>query len=118
MKNPGNRLFLILAAFVAALGGLLFGFDTAVISGTIPFIQPYFALSDVGLGWTVSSLLVGCIVGVAGAGVPGDAFGRRKVLIASALIFLLSRSLLHWQKASWSLWLFGLSAALQWAWHP
>ncbi len=90
MHNKGNQSFLIMAAFVAALGGLLFGFDTAVISGTIPFIQPYFGLSDVGLGWTVSSLLVGCIVGVAGAGVPGDTFGRRNVLIASALIFLIS----------------------------
>ena len=90
MHNKGNQSSLIMAAFVAALGGLLFGFDTAVISGTIPFIQPYFGLSDVGLGWTVSSLLVGCIVGVAGAGVPGDAFGRRSVLIASALIFLIS----------------------------
>ena len=61
MKKKTNT-FLIIASTVAALGGLLFGFDTAVISGTTPFIRPFFHLSDVGLGWTVSSLLIGCII--------------------------------------------------------
>jgi MFS transporter, SP family, arabinose:H+ symporter len=82
--------FLWLAAATAALGGLLFGFDTAVISGTIPFIQPYFELDDISLGWTVSSLLAGCIAGVITAGKPGDAFGRKKTLMFSALLFLMS----------------------------
>jgi MFS transporter, SP family, arabinose:H+ symporter len=82
--------FLLLAATVAALGGLLFGFDTAVISGTIPFIQPYFDLDDISLGWTVSSLLAGCIVGVITAGKPGDVFGRKKTLMFSAVLFLMS----------------------------
>ncbi len=85
-----DSYFLILAAVVAALGGLLFGFDTAVISGTIPFIQPYFHLNDISLGWTVSSLLAGCIVGVISAGKPGDVFGRKKTLMAAAALFLLS----------------------------
>ena len=75
MREKDNK-FLILTALVAALGGLLFGFDTAVISGTTPFIQPYFRLNDIALGWTVSSLLVGCIVGVISSGKPGDLFGR------------------------------------------
>ena len=82
--------FLIIASTVAALGGLLFGFDTAVISGTTPFIQPFFHLSDVGLGWTVSSLLIGCIIGVTLSGRPGDLFGRRNTLRAAALVFFVS----------------------------
>lgn len=80
----------MLAASVAALGGLLFGFDTAVISGTIPFIQPYFNLDDIQLGWTVSSLLAGCIVGVISAGKPGDIFGRKRTLMFAAAFFLIS----------------------------
>jgi MFS transporter, SP family, arabinose:H+ symporter len=85
-----DSMYLLLAAATAALGGLLFGFDTAVISGTIPFIQPYFELDDISLGWTVSSLLAGCIVGVIVAGKPGDVFGRKKTLLFSALLFLIS----------------------------
>lgn len=82
--------FLYLAATVAALGGLLFGFDTAVISGTTPFLQPYFGLSDITLGWTVSSLLIGCIIGVVASGKPGDAYGRRKTLVVASLLFVIS----------------------------
>lgn len=85
MKN-----YVVFISVVAALGGLLFGFDTAVISGTLNFIQPYFGLSEAGLGWTVSSLLFGCIGGVAVAGKIGDRFGRKKVLMLAALLFLVS----------------------------
>jgi MFS transporter, SP family, arabinose:H+ symporter len=82
--------YVILISFVAALGGLLFGFDTAVISGTINFIQPYFGLSEAQLGWTVSSLLFGCIAGVFIAGKAGDHYGRKKVLMSAALLFFFS----------------------------
>ena len=82
--------YVVLISVVAALGGLLFGFDTAVISGTLNFIQPYFGLSEAGLGWTVSSLLFGCIAGVTIAGKLGDRFGRKKILMVAALLFLLS----------------------------
>ena len=85
-----NNKYLLFISTVAALGGLLFGFDTAVISGTTPFIQPYFNLSDLGLGWTVSSLLGGCIIGVAFAGKIGDLFGRKKSLIVSSVLFFVS----------------------------
>jgi MFS transporter, SP family, arabinose:H+ symporter len=84
------KSYVILVSMVAALGGLLFGFDTAVISGTLNFIQPYFGLSEAGLGWTVSSLLFGCMVGVIVAGKTGDRFGRKKVLMLAAFLFLLS----------------------------
>jgi SP family arabinose:H+ symporter-like MFS transporter len=82
--------YVILISVVAALGGLLFGFDTAVISGTINFIQPYFGLSEAGLGWTVSSLLLGCIAGVFLAGKAGDHYGRKKVLMFAAMLFFIS----------------------------
>lgn len=84
------KSYVILISVVAALGGLLFGFDTAVISGTINFIQPYFDLSEAELGWTVSSLLFGCIGGVILAGKAGDLYGRKKVLMLAALLFFIS----------------------------
>lgn len=89
-KHIAMKGYVILISVVAALGGLLFGFDTAVISGTINFIQPYFGLSEAGLGWTVSSLLFGCIAGVFLAGKAGDHYGRKKVLMAAALLFFIS----------------------------
>jgi SP family arabinose:H+ symporter-like MFS transporter len=82
--------YVILISVVAAFGGLLFGFDTAVISGTINFIQPYFGLSEAELGWTVSSLLFGCIAGVSIAGKAGDQYGRKKVLMFAAALFFIS----------------------------
>jgi sugar porter (SP) family MFS transporter len=89
MKEKDNA-FLILVTFAAALGGLLFGFDTAVISGAVAFIKTYFDLDDIALGWAVSSLLAGCIVGVIASGKPADVLGRRKTLLVASLLFLIS----------------------------
>jgi len=87
----GDRgLYLYLISIVAALGGLLFGFDTAVISGVVPFIEKQFALSGTEIGWVVSSLILGCIVGVLLAGAPADKYGRKKILSAAALLFVVS----------------------------
>lgn len=77
-------------SFVAALGGLLFGFDTAVISGTIPFITQYFALSENMLGWAVGCILIGCAIGALLAGKLADAWGRKKVLLLCAVLFAAS----------------------------
>ncbi len=85
-----QKNYVLLISSIAALGGLLFGFDTAVISGTTPFIKPYFGLNDIWLGWTVSSLLFGCIIGVISAGKPSDIFGRKKTLMAAAFLFVVS----------------------------
>ena len=82
-----NILFITL---VATLGGLLFGYDTAVISGAIGFLRDYFELSDAMVGWAASSALVGCIIGVAFAGWFSDRFGRRTTLMAAALLFVVS----------------------------
>jgi len=81
---------LLLYTLVAAIGGLLYGFDTAVINGALPFFTTYFDLNDVMTGWAVSSALLGCIVGAIGAGRPGDRYGRRDMLKVSAILFLLS----------------------------
>lgn len=88
--NTGQKNYIFLISAIAALGGLLFGFDTAVISGTTPFIKPYFGLDDIWLGWTVSSLLGGCIIGVISAGKPSDLFGRKKTLMSAAVLFAVS----------------------------
>jgi len=76
--------------FVASLGGLLFGFDTAVISGTFGFVESQFDLSKVEVGWFGSAALVGCILGAAVAGTLGDRFGRKPVLRAAAFLFFVS----------------------------
>jgi SP family arabinose:H+ symporter-like MFS transporter len=88
--ESSRKNYVLLISSIAALGGLLFGFDTAVISGTTPFIKPYFGLDDIWLGWTVSSLLFGCIIGVISAGKPSDIFGRKKTLMAAAFLFVVS----------------------------
>ena len=85
-----NKTYLLFIALAAAFGGFLFGYDTAVISGTIGFVKDKFALDTVMEGWFVSSALVGCIVGVAFAGELSDRFGRKKSLIASGLLFSIS----------------------------
>jgi len=81
---------LYLYTFVAALGGLLFGFDTAVINGAIPFFSQYFGLTEALKGWAVSSALLGCIFGALFIGKPSDYFGRLKMLRLMAFFFLIS----------------------------
>lgn len=86
------RVYLIFICLVAAAGGFLFGFDTSVISGAIEFIQTpaVFHLNELEKGWTVSCIIVGCMAGCVFTGPLSDKYGRKKLLIATALIFLLS----------------------------
>lgn len=81
---------LILYTVVSALGGFLFGFDTAVINGAIPFFTDYFDLSESMKGWAVSSAIFGCVAGALFIGVPADRYGRRYMLRVTALLFLIS----------------------------
>lgn len=89
--------YLWMIAFVAALGGLLFGYDWVVIGGAKPFYQAYFNLrSDAAIGWANSCALVGCFIGSMLAGQASDRMGRKKVLILSALLFAVSSVLTGW----------------------
>ncbi|MBB3664250.1 sugar porter (SP) family MFS transporter [Prauserella sediminis] len=89
--TSGSRLAMR-SAVIAALGGLLFGFDTAVISGTTDALQDVFSLSAGGLGFTVATALIGTIVGAAVTGLwkPADLFGRKKVLYAIGILYFVS----------------------------
>lgn len=88
--NSGSTVFLVAITLVATLGGLLFGFDMAVISGVLPFVKNQFSLSAATEGWFVSSALVGCIIGVSFSGDLSDRLGRKKMLMLSAILFLAS----------------------------
>ncbi len=88
--KQGSVSYLLLVCFVAALGGLLFGYDTAVISGALKFLTAYFILSPAQLGWAAASALAGCMLGAALAGAVSDRFGRKRVLILCAILFLIS----------------------------
>lgn len=91
---------LLFSAIVAALGGLLFGFDTAVISGTTDWLKSQFALTDFTLGFTVASALIGTIVGSITVGRPADTLGRRGILFLLAVLYFVS----------------ALGCALAWGW--
>lgn len=91
MTNQTTNLkFVYFVSIIAALGGLLFGYDTAVIAGAIGFLETKFELSPAMTGWAASSAIWGCVIGAAVAGYFGDKFGRKKVLIATAIMFAIS----------------------------
>jgi len=81
---------LFLYSFVTALGGFLFGFDTAVINGALPFFSSYFGLDEGLQGFAVGSALFGCVIGAITIGRPGDKYGRKTMLIWMAILILIS----------------------------
>ncbi len=85
-----SPLYVSLIAGVAALGGLLFGYDTAVINGAITPLTEYFELSEAMKGWAMASGLVGCVIGALVAGVMSDWIGRKRVLLLCAMFFAVS----------------------------
>lgn len=93
--------YLVRSALVAALGGLLFGFDTAVISGTTRALTDQFSLSAALLGFTVSAALWGTVLGAILAGTPADRYGRQVCLAAVGLLYVIS----------------ALGCALAWNWY-
>src|ERR1700674_5712272 len=88
--RKGSARYLYLPAMVAAIGGLLFGFDTAVINGAIVFIKRQFLLSDSQTEIAASSLLLGCVVGASLAAFTSDRFGKKKGLVGDAALFKIS----------------------------
>lgn len=88
--HVGSRAYLGLAAGAATLGGLLFGYDTAVISGAIEPLRQHFGLDATLKGWATSSALAGCVAGVLMAGPLNDRVGRKATLLVAAVFFLVS----------------------------
>jgi len=88
--DRGSALYVTLVCFVATLGGLLFGYDTGVISGAIEPLTAKFGLSDFMKGWASGCVLIGCAVGVLLVGPLSDRFGRKAALFLSAAMFLAS----------------------------
>ncbi len=89
-KSEGSGRYIYFVSIVAALGGLLFGYDTAVIAGAIGFIETKFQLSPAMTGWAASSAIWGCVAGALSAGYISDRWGRKKVLIVTAILFAIS----------------------------
>jgi SP family arabinose:H+ symporter-like MFS transporter len=92
-ENPVHLRYVAFLACTAAIGGLLFGFDIAIITGAGPFITQVFALSDFGLGWAFSSLLFGCVIGSFLVGRVADRYGRKKLMLADAILFAITSTI-------------------------
>ena len=96
MKSTCNFGYMLFLSIIAALGGFLFGYDEAVISGTISDVSQQFSLDEMAEGWFVGSALFGAIIGVAFAGALSDRFGRKRAMMLSALFL---REPITWLKA-------------------
>ncbi|MCL1651929.1 D-xylose transporter [Elizabethkingia miricola] len=90
MQSAVNSGVIYKATLVASVGGLLFGYDTAVISGAIGFMRSFYQLSDIMTGWVASCALLGCIAGAMYSSKLSDRAGRKKVLMLSAVLFTIS----------------------------
>ena len=90
MNELSKVKYTYLICAVAAFGGLLFGYDTAVIAGAIGYLQVKFELSPMLTGWAASSAIWGCVFGALFSGALSDKYGRKKVLLLSGLLFTLS----------------------------
>ena len=95
-----NAAYVLGISSVAALGGLLFGYDWVVIGGAKPFYEKYFQLtSESSIGWANSCALIGCLLGSIFSGSVSDRFGRKKLLIVAALLFVVSSLLTAWARS-------------------
>ena len=88
--DKNNKNYILFIALSAALGGLLFGYDTAVISGAIGNLTEYFHLTPVETGWAISSALVGCLIGAFFSDYLSNRFGRKATMIITAILFILN----------------------------
>jgi SP family xylose:H+ symportor-like MFS transporter len=89
-RQSGSMAYVLRISLVAALGGLLFGYDTGVINGAIGPLKAHFSLDATQKGWATACALLGCALGAAVAGILSDWLGRKKVLILAAVMFLIS----------------------------
>ena len=89
-QESHNTSFIILISAIAAIGGFLFGFDSGVINGTVAALKEAFHSSAAASGFNVASMLLGCAGGAFLAGSLADKFGRRNVMIVTAVLFTIS----------------------------
>jgi sugar porter (SP) family MFS transporter len=87
---PADRVYVVGIAAVAAISGLLFGYDTAIINGALMFLRDQFRLSDFQTEIAASSLLVGCLAGAAAAGTLSDRYGRKRLMLVASVLFCVS----------------------------
>ena len=90
MTKSVNMGYVVFLSIVAAIGGILFGYDTAVISGTTDIVSAQFGLDELATGWYVGCALIGSIIGVLCAGMLSDGIGRKKTMLIAALMFSIS----------------------------
>ncbi len=95
-RYPFKHGYILALSFISALGGYLFGFDFAVISGALPFLKEQFAFNEYWEGFATASLALGCVVGCIVAGSAADKYGRRPGLMMAAFIFLVSSLAMAW----------------------
>ena len=88
--NRGSTPFIVLISCIATIGGFLFGFDSGVIKGTVDGLRNAFNSNDIGTGFNVASMLLGCAFGAFFAGRLADLYGRRSMLIVAAVFFIVS----------------------------
>lgn len=90
IEEQVNKLYVIGITLVATLGGFLFGFDSGVINGTVKGLEVAFEAQDIGSGFNVASMLLGCAIGAFFAGKLADLYGRRSMLIIASVLFIIS----------------------------
>ena len=96
-QNDLNMTYIWMISLTAACGGFLFGYDWVVIGGAKPFYEAFFAVSDPSVsGWLMGSALIGCIFGAILSGKISDTFGRKKALLLSAVLFVISAAATAW----------------------
>ncbi|TRZ85043.1 MFS transporter [bacterium] len=85
-----SSFYVIFVTGIAAIGGLLFGFDTAIVAGATRYLKDQFALTSIQEGWAVSVVLIGCMFGAGISGTISDRIGRKRFMLVSAVLFLVS----------------------------
>jgi MFS family permease len=85
-----KQAYVIFVTVIAAIGGLLFGFDTAIVAGATRYLKDQFALTSLQEGWAVSVVLIGCMFGAGLAGSISDRIGRKRFMLVSAVLFFIS----------------------------